>query len=115
MTKYIKIEEELRNLSITPIEYKRLNHKSKIAQIRPIDAIDCELLNFTIVNSKDIEVGSINEDFDDGNNDVGIFKSRGSENYFLVHLETTDKYEDNYEYVEFPTLQEALDFIHKHI
>lgn len=115
MTKYITNEEELRNLTIEPLEYKRLNHKYKIAQIQSSEAIDCELLNFIIVTNKNVEIGSINEDFDDGNKNTGFFKARGSENYFLVNLETKDIYEDNYEYVEFPTLQEALDFIHKKI
>ena len=115
MPKYIKNEQELKSLSIVPVEYKRLNSKYKIAQIQPSEAIDCELLNFTVLNNKNIEVGSISESFDDGNKDVGIFKSRGSQNYFLVNFETADLYEDNYEYVEFPTLQEALDFLHKKI
>lgn len=113
MTSYITSELKLKNLTIHPIEYARLNNKYKIAQLRASEAIDCELLNFVIVNNKNVEIGSINEDFDDGGEDKGIFKSRGSVNYFLVHFKTKDKYKDDYEYIEFETLQKALDFIHK--
>ena len=46
MTSYINKEQALRNLSIEPLGYARLNNRYKMAQIRPSEAIDCELLNF---------------------------------------------------------------------
>ncbi len=114
MTLDIKTEVALRSLSADSQEYGKLNNKYKIAQIQASEAIDCKLLNFVILNNKNIEVGSINENFDDGaEQDHGFYKSRGSANYFQVNFKTENLYEDDYEYIQYDTLQEALDFIHK--
>ena len=111
-TKYLTTEEELRNLSIDNIG-KRLNNRYKIIQIQSSDAIDCQLLNFYILNNKNKQIGAIHENFDDGGDDSdSFFKSRGSGNYYEVHLEFKDPL-DNIEYLDFSTLQKALDFVIK--
>ncbi len=110
--KYLTIEEELRSLPIDDIG-KRLNNKYKVIQIKPSEAIDCMLLNFYILNNKNKQVAAIHENFDDGGDDSdGFFKSRGSVNYYEVHIEFKDPIE-NIEYLDFKTLQEALDFVVK--
>ena len=111
--KYLNTEEELRALPIDKTG-KRLSNKYKVIQIQSSDAIDCMLLNFYILDNKNREIGAIHENFeDDGDDSDGFFKSRGSENFYKVHLESKDPWDENIEYEPFNTLQLALDYMIK--
>ena len=110
---YLTTEEALRALPIDKIG-RRLSNKYKIIKIQSSDAIDCILLNFYILDNKNREIGAIHENFEDGGDDSdGFFKSRGSENFYEVHLESKNPWDENIEYEPFDTLQLALDYMIK--
>ncbi len=111
---YLITEEEPRSLAIN--DTARLSNKYKIIPIQSSDSIDCMLLNICILDNKNREVGAIYENFENGGDSDGFFKSRGSENFYEVHLVSKDSGDENIKYEQFdtlPTLQIALDYMIK--